>query len=126
MLAERPRSETRVNARQRIVAAVSQLMRLHAGREDQTIHAIGKQMALAATVLVAGTSLAGCATKDYVNERVAAVSQRVDALEARVNQVDQTAQSAGASAQQANQRLDQLTARVDSIEQRLAAKPARN
>ena len=87
---------------------------------------IGKQITLAATVIIAGTGLSGCATQDYVDKHIAVVSQRVDALEARLNQVDQAAQAAGASAQQANQRIDQLTARVDSIEQRLTARPARH
>jgi outer membrane murein-binding lipoprotein Lpp len=80
-------------------------------------------MAIAGLTVLAGTSLGGCVTTDYVDERIAAVNQRIDALEARVGQVDQTAQAAASSAQQANQRIDALSARVDGLEQRMMKPP---
>jgi outer membrane murein-binding lipoprotein Lpp len=101
------------------------------GSEDMP--SVKKSIATAAMIVLGGLSLSGCATKDYVNKQVAAVSERVGALEAKVAQVDQMAQSAnaaaqaaGQSAQNANQRLDQLTARVDSLEQQMAQRQPRN
>lgn len=87
---------------------------------------LSKKMAAAGLAIAAGISLSGCATEDYVDERIATVSQRIDSLEARVGQVDQTAQGAAAAAQSANQRIDALTARIDAIEQQLAARKPRN
>lgn len=83
---------------------------------------------LAPTVLllVSSISLGGCATKGYVNDRIASVNQRIDALQARVQTVEGTANAAKAEAdansgqvQIANSRLDQLTTRVDGLDQRL-------
>ena len=51
----------------------------------------------AAAAVLAGTSLGGCATTDYVDKHIAVVNQRIDALEARVGQVDQSAQAANAA-----------------------------
>ena len=90
------------------------------------MHSIRQRVTIAGLAILVGTSLGGCVTTEYVDERIAAVNQRIDALEARVGQVDQTAQAAATSAQQANQRLDSLTARVDGIEQRLMSRPARH
>jgi murein lipoprotein len=85
---------------------------------------LGKSIAVAGLTIAGGLSLSGCATTDYVDEQVAAVSNRVTALESRVQQVDSTAQAAAGSAQQANQRIDQLTGRVDSVEQQMAQRQA--
>jgi peptidoglycan-associated lipoprotein len=66
----------------------------------------------AATLIVGGLSLSACATEDYVDQHVAAVSQRVDQVSGQVTQVNsrvdgvertaqtalQTANSAGALA----------------------------
>jgi outer membrane murein-binding lipoprotein Lpp len=94
---------------------------------------LSKSIATVAMTVVAGLSLSGCATEDYVDKHIAVVNDRVSALEARVAQVDQTAQAAnaaaqaaGGAAQQANQRIDQLTSRVDMIEQQMARKKPRN
>lgn len=84
------------------------------------------KLAPAVTVVLAATSLGGCATKSYVREQIAPVSQRVDALETRLQTTDGTAKQALAEAQAASgqtqqhaQRLDQLNGRVDGVEQRL-------
>ncbi len=60
------------------------------------------------TVAAGGLSLGGCATEQYVNEQVAAVSSRVDAvdgkvtaLSARVDGVEKTATAAGQRADEA-------------------------
>lgn len=62
----------------------------------------------AAVVVAGGLALSGCATEQYVNEQVGAVSNRVGALEgqvsalsARVDGVDRTAQAAGQRADEA-------------------------
>jgi outer membrane murein-binding lipoprotein Lpp len=85
-----------------------------------------KTIATTGLAMIAGLSLGGCATEDYVDRHIATVSERIAALEARVGQVDQTAQAASGAAQNANQRLDALTARVDALEQQMAARRPRN
>jgi outer membrane murein-binding lipoprotein Lpp len=93
----------------------------------------------AAIVVVGGLSLSACATRDYVDEQIAAVNAHIASVDARVTTVDakasdalaradaaaRTAQTAATDAQAANQRLDQLGARVDTLE-RTPAKRARH
>jgi outer membrane murein-binding lipoprotein Lpp len=88
---------------------------------------------VAAALVFGGIGLSGCATQQYVDEKIAEVNTHLSAVDAKATDASQKADAANsaaaaamASAQQANQRLDQLTPRVDNIEQRLAAKPARN
>jgi outer membrane protein OmpA-like peptidoglycan-associated protein len=64
---------------------------------------------LAATLVAAGLSVSACATEDYVDQHVAAVSQRVDqvnsqvgALSSRVDGVERTANEGLARANAAN------------------------
>jgi outer membrane murein-binding lipoprotein Lpp len=85
---------------------------------------------LVAVIVLGGLSLAGCATKKYVNEQIADVNGRVSAADAKASDALQRADAANAAAQgaagdarTANQRLDQLTARVDSMEQRPLRSP---
>jgi outer membrane murein-binding lipoprotein Lpp len=85
---------------------------------------------LVAVIVLGGLSLAGCATKKYVNEQIADVNGRVSAADAKASDALQRADAANAAAQAAagdartaNQRLDQLTARVDSMEQRPLRSP---
>ena len=61
----------------------------------------GTKIAMAGLMSLAGLSLGGCATEDYVNKHVAVVNDRVTALEARVQQVDSNAQAAAQAAQAA-------------------------
>ncbi|CAN7622172.1 hypothetical protein LJR225_004756 [Phenylobacterium sp. LjRoot225] len=79
---------------------------------------------LAAALVLGGLSLAGCATKDYVNEQIAPVDSRITTVDAkagdaiqRADAANAAAQAAAADARTANQRLDQLTPRVDTLEQ---------
>lgn len=83
---------------------------------------------LAAVVVIGALSLSACATKDYVDEQIAAVNNHINQVDAKATDAGQkadaansAAQAAAASAQQANQRLDQLTPRVDTLEQEMAA-----
>ena len=84
------------------------------------------KLAPTAVILLAATSLGGCATKSFVREQIAPVSQRVDTLETQLQATDGTAKQALAEAQAASgqsqqnaQRLDQINGRVDGVEQRL-------
>ena len=52
------------------------------------------KIAIAGAMLLGATSLAGCATKDFVNEQVGVVSARVDGHETRIQGVDATAREA--------------------------------
>lgn len=52
------------------------------------------KIAIAGAMLLGATSLAGCATKDFVNEQVGVVSARVDNHETRIQGVDATAREA--------------------------------
>jgi murein lipoprotein len=67
--------------------------------------------------LVAGLSLAGCAS---YKEEFATINSRLDSLDTKVNSAAQSADQANQSAQQANQRLDQIEGRL----QRLESQPA--
>jgi outer membrane murein-binding lipoprotein Lpp len=108
-------------------------------------------LVIVTAIVLGGFSLSGCATKEYVDQQIAAVNTRIDGVDARaqdgirradaVNAAAQSAaaaaqaarnaaqsaataaQAADASARTANQRLDQVTSRVDTIEstQRAAA-----
>lgn len=85
----------------------------------------------AATIMLGGLSLGGCATTDYVDEQIALVNSRIDSVEGRVSQNAQTAQAAQSAAQaaatdaqNANRRIDALTGRVDRLEQQAAAAQA--
>jgi len=69
--------------------------------------------------IVAGLSLAGCAT--YKDE-FATINSRLDSLDTKVNSAAQSADQANQSAQQANQRLDQIEGRLQRLE---AAPPKR-
>ena len=89
-----------------------------------------KSTGLLGMAILAGLSLSGCATEDYVDMQIATVNDRISGVEAEVRRVDQSAQQANAaaaqansaaqgaatSAQRANQRLYQLTGRVDALE----------
>jgi outer membrane protein OmpA-like peptidoglycan-associated protein len=57
---------------------------------------------LVATLAVGGLTLSGCATKGYVNDRIAEVNQKIDATNAKVDQV--------------NGKVDALSARVDGVD----------
>ncbi|MFI8716788.1 alanine-zipper protein [Stenotrophomonas sp. NPDC077464] len=75
-----------------------------------------KHVATARTLvvaLVAGLSLAGCAS--YKNE-FATINSRLDSLDTKVNSAAQSADQANQSAQQANQRLDQIEGRLQRLE----------
>ena len=92
-----------------------------------------KTLAMIGVSVLAGLSLSGCATEEYVDQHIATVNQRIDGVAAEVARVDQSAQqanaaaqAAGASAQQANQRIDQLTGRVDALEAHPTLKSPRN
>lgn len=90
-----------------------------------------------AAVAMGGLALMGCATNQYVDEKIAAVNTRIDQLDGRVanaaqradaaqaaaNSANTAAQGAATDARTANQRLDQLTPRVDKLE--AAPVPAR-
>jgi outer membrane protein OmpA-like peptidoglycan-associated protein len=72
-----------------------------------------KAALVAATVIAGGLSVSACATEDYVDKHVAAVSTRLDsvqsevsALSSRVDGVDRTAQGAMQAAQRAQQSAD--------------------
>ena len=76
-------------------------------------------------MLLAASTLGGCATKKFVREQIAPVSERVGVLETQLQATDGIAKQALAEAQastgqvqQHGQRLDQLNGRVDSVEQR--------
>jgi outer membrane protein OmpA-like peptidoglycan-associated protein len=49
---------------------------------------------IAAAIAIGAVSLGGCATKDYVNEKVAVVNTRVDQHEAHLAKLDQATQEA--------------------------------
>ena len=85
----------------------------------------------AATIVLAGLGLSGCATTDYVDEQIAMVNSRIDGVDANLRTTTQTAQSAQAAAQaaatdaqNANRRIDALTSRVDRVEQQMASSRA--
>jgi len=84
---------------------------------------------LALALILGGLSLSACATRDYVDEQIAAVNMHVAAVDAKASDAIQradaaagaaqsansaaqaaasAAQAAAADAQRANQRLDQL------------------
>jgi outer membrane protein OmpA-like peptidoglycan-associated protein len=72
---------------------------------------------VAATVMAGGLTVSACATEDYVDKHVAAVSTRLDsvqsevsALSSRVDGVDRTAQGAMQAAQRAQQTADAANA----------------
>lgn len=50
--------------------------------------------AILAATAIAAISLGGCATKDYVNERVGSVDAKVEQQQAHLTQLDQTTQEA--------------------------------
>ncbi len=52
-------------------------------------------------LLAAAASLAGCATKSYVDERIAGVSSRLDTQEARLDELTATSRQALARAEEA-------------------------
>lgn len=52
------------------------------------------KIAIAGAMLLGAASLAGCATKDFVNEQVGVVSARVDTHETRIQGIDATAREA--------------------------------
>lgn len=52
------------------------------------------KIAIAGAMLLGAASLAGCATKDFVNEQVGVVSARVDNHETRIQGIDATAREA--------------------------------
>jgi hypothetical protein len=95
---------------------------------------------IAAALVLGALSLSACATKDYVDEQIAAVNGHINAVDAKATEAGQKADAAAAAAQaaqstastaeaaatQANQRLDALTPRVDALEQHVAKKRARN
>ncbi len=76
----------------------------------------------AAVLIVGGLSLGGCATREYVDERIATVNTRIDGVDAkasdalrRADAANAAAQAAEADARTANQRIDQLTTRIDTF-----------
>jgi|SRR5689334_7119574 outer membrane murein-binding lipoprotein Lpp len=92
---------------------------------------------VAAAIVLGGLGLSGCATRQYVDQQIAAVNTRIDGVDSRVqaaqSRADSAAQAAAAAqsradaansaaqaaatdARTANQRLDQLTPRVDALE----------
>jgi outer membrane murein-binding lipoprotein Lpp len=86
------------------------------------------RLPVVAAILLGGLSLSACATKGYVNDRIAEVNTRIDQVNAKADSAMQTAQAANsaaqaaaADAQRANQRLDQLGPRVDTLEQQRQA-----
>jgi methyl-accepting chemotaxis protein len=91
----------------------------------------GASLRVASVIVLAGLGMSACATRDYVDQQVAATNSRVDQLSSRVDQVDARVQdaitradAAGQAAQQAqtdirtaNQRMDQMGGRIDQMEQ---------
>lgn len=89
---------------------------------------------IAAVVALGTVGLSACATKEYVDEQIAAVNTRIDQVDQRAGaassaaasaaqQAQAAADAAGNDARTANQRVDQLTARVDAMEQRRVRSP---
>lgn len=108
------------------------------------LHNRAARVRLAFALVLGGLSLSACATKDYVNEQIAAVNMHVNAVDAKATDAIQradaaasqaqaanaAAQAAGSAAQAAagdartaNQRLDQLTPMVNQLAQRPQKKP---
>jgi outer membrane murein-binding lipoprotein Lpp len=79
---------------------------------------------VAGVAIIGGFSVSGCATTEYVDQRIAEVNTHVSAVDARATAADQkadqalsAAQAAQAAAAQANQRIDSLTATVNGMQQ---------
>ena len=79
-------------------------------------------MPIAAALIAGSLSLGGCATREYVDEHIAAVNTRIDGVDAkasdalrRADAANAAAQAAAADAQRANERIDQLSTRIDSL-----------
>jgi murein lipoprotein len=94
-------------------------------------------------IALAGLGLSACATREYVDQQVAAVNARIDQTDSRVSAAQQRADAANSAAQSAasaaasansaaqqaatdartaNQRIDQLSGRVDALEKPPAAR----
>ncbi len=89
-----------------------------------------RALPVAAALVLAGLSLSACATREYVDTRIAEVNHRVDGVDAkasdalaRADAANAAAQAAGADARTANQRIDALTTRVDTIEAERVRRP---
>jgi outer membrane murein-binding lipoprotein Lpp len=88
---------------------------------------------LAALLVVGGLSVSGCATKEYVNDRIAEVNTRISAVDAKATDAQQQAAAAlcavalaawaETDATNAETQINQLTTRVDSISVRPARTP---
>src|SRR5689334_11628843 len=97
-----------------------------------------------AAIMLGGLGLSGCATRQYVDQQIAAVNTRIDqvsssaqaaqsradqaaqaaaAAQSRADAANSAAQQAATDARTANQRIDQLSGRVDVLE-KPPAKPA--
>lgn len=88
---------------------------------------------VAAALVAGGLSLSACATRGYVDERIAEVNARIDTVDrkatdalARADAANAAAQAAANDARNANSRIDQITTRVDTIEQQATARRPRN
>jgi ABC-type transporter Mla subunit MlaD len=106
---------------------------------------------LGTTVVIAGSTLSGCATEEYVDKHIATVNQRIDETDRRLSgRIDQSdaaaaaamqraeaanalaqsagtaAQTAGADAQRANDSLAALTPLVEHLEKHHSYRTWRN
>jgi outer membrane murein-binding lipoprotein Lpp len=92
---------------------------------------------VAALLIIGGLSISGCATKEYVNDRIAEVNTRITAVDAKATDAQQQAAAANAAAQNANAaaqkaeadaqndqtQINQLSTRVDALSVRPAKSP---